>query len=204
MACLMCGSLTKRSSIGNLTCSKCGLIQVSRIPLLGGGIGSADRKLVEMNLLCAELGLQDAEEAKKIMRSAYVQISRGNYTNEELAVVSLYIYLRMNNRVANLKKMCDIMGVQVGRAKRVLARTEDYFNIDLKYNIEEARAFCEVNGYDVMDIVERVNEVMQITRPILAACVYMGSDLSYRKVAKLFYTSSKSVRNYTKKIEELI
>ena len=186
MACLMCGSLTKRSSIGNLTCSKCGLIQVSRIPLLGGGHGSADRKLVEMNLLCAELGLQDAEEAKKIMRSAYVQISRGNYTNEELAVVSLY------------------MGVQVGRAKRVLARTEDYFNIDLKYNIEEARAFCEVNGYDVMDIVERVNEVMQITRPILAACVYIGSSLSSRKVAELFYTSDKSVRRYTKKIEELI
>jgi pyruvate-formate lyase-activating enzyme len=110
----------------------------------------------------------------------------------------------MNNRVANLKKMCDIMGVQVGRAKRVLARTEDYFNIDLKYNIEEARAFCEVNGYDVMDIVERVNEVMQITRPILAACVYIGSSLSSRKVAELFYTSDKSVRRYTKKIEELI
>ena len=143
MACLMCGSLTKRSSIGNLTCSKCGLIQVSRIPLLGGGIGSADRKLVEMNLLCAELGLQDAEEAKKIMRSAYVQISRGNYTNEELAVVSLYIYLRMNNRVANLKKMCDIMGVQVGRAKRVLARTEDYFNIDLNIILKRPAPFVK-------------------------------------------------------------
>ena len=65
MACLMCGSLTKRSSIGNLTCSKCGLIQVSRIPLLGGGIGSADRKLVEMNLLCAEMDYRMLRRPKK-------------------------------------------------------------------------------------------------------------------------------------------
>jgi len=171
---------------------------------IGGQIGSAGREQIEMDLLCSELGIEESEEAKKIMRSAYVQIQRGYYTNEELAVVSLYIYQRMNNRVVNLKQLCDIMGVSRRRARNILARTEDYFDVNLTYTLEEARSFCETNGYDVMEIVEKVEGQLQITRNILAACVYLGTNLSYKQVAERFYTSKKSVIIYTRKVEELI
>jgi len=205
MACLNCKSSVVRNSVNILECSKCGFYQVSSVTMsIGGQIGSAGRKQIEMDLLCSELGIEESEEAKKIMRSAYVQIQRGYYTNEELAVVSLYIYQRMNNRVVNLKQLCDIMGVSRKRARNILARTEDYFNVNLTYTLEEARSFCKTNGYDVMDIVEKVDGQLQITRNILAACVYLGTNLSYKQVAERFYTSKKSVINYTRKVEELI
>lgn len=205
MACLNCKSSVVRNSVNILECSKCGLYQVSSVTMsIGGQIGSAGRKQIEMDLLCSELGIEESEEAKKIMRSAYVQIQRGYYTNEELAVVSLYIYQRMNNRVVNLKQLCDIMGVSRKRARNILARTEDYFDVNLTYTLEEARSFCKTNGYDVMDIVEKVDGQLQITRNILAACVYLGTNLSYKQVAERFYTSKKSVINYTRKVEELI
>jgi len=186
-----------------LKCGACDFISVSRISVFGEN-ENVSKDLMEMSLLCSELGIEDVDEAKKIMRSAYVQIQRGNYTNDELAVVSLYIHQRMNNRVVNLATLCEIAGVKIKRAKTVLGRTEPFFHINLTYDLEEARGFCNFNGYDVMDIVERVSEHMQITRYILAACVYIGTELSYYQVAKRFHMSKKSVINYTKKLEELI
>ena len=199
----MCGSLIIRNDLNLQKCSTCDFIAVSRISVFGGE-EEVDKDLMEMSLLCSELDIEDVAGAKKIMRSAYVQIQRGNYTNDELAVVSLYIHQRMNNRVVNLANLCEISGVKLRRAKTVLGRTEQFFNVNLTYNLDEAREFCEFNDYDVMEIVERVSEHIQITRYILAACVYMGTELSYYQVAKRFHMSKKSVINYNKKLEELI
>ncbi len=203
MACLMCGSPVKRTT-NLLKCASCNMFQVSRVRILTSQKAELDKNLMEVSLLCSEFSYPDVEGVKKIYRSAYVQLNRGYYTNDELAVVSLYIHSRMNNRIISLEKTCEAAGVRLKRARTILKRTEPYFHVGLLYTLEEAHALCDTYGYDAKDILTQANEVTKLTRSIVAACVYLGTEMSLKNVADAFYISKMTVSENYRKLEELL
>ena len=91
-------------------------------------------------------------------------------TNDELAVVSLYIHSRMNNRILSLEKACEAAGVRLKRARTILKRTEPYFHVGLLYTLEEAHTLCDTYGYDAKDILTG-NEVTKLTRRCSRLCI---------------------------------
>ena len=200
MPCLYCTRRTKFNKELNLyVCNYCDLINVSRIMEVSGPV-KVDKNLVELSLLCSEFGIEKTEELKKMFRSSYVSLLKGNYTMSELAVAVVFL----NNKWLNLAKLGRFMGVKTRRAKTVVSRLQEVFHIDLVYSIEEAHDFCNTQNINAKEKITNTGKKMELTREVLMSCIYLATDLSYGKVARIFHVSENTVWRYVKKMEKYI
>jgi predicted transcriptional regulator YheO len=159
-----------------------------------------DKNLVELSLLCSEFGIEKTEELKKMFRSSYVSLLKGNYTMSELAVAVVFL----NNKWLNLAKLGRFMGVKTRRAKTVVSRLQEVFHIDLVYSIEEAHDFCNTQNINAKEKITNTGKKMELTKEVLMSCIYLATDLSYGKVARIFHVSENTVWRYVKKMEKYI
>jgi DNA-binding MarR family transcriptional regulator len=159
-----------------------------------------DRNLVELSLLCGEFELEKTEQIKRMFRSSYVALLKGNYTMSELAVAVVFL----NNKSLNISKLGGFMGVKTRRAKTVVKRLQDVFNIDLVYSVEEAHEFCNTQGINANELITNIAKHMELTKEVLMSCIYLATDLSYGKVARMFHVSENTVWRHVKKLEEYI
>ena len=82
---------------------------------------------------------------------------------------------------------------------------KDFWDVYWHYNIEEAHRLCDTLEVDFdIEVMQKVADEMVLTPSIIAAVVYMTSDMSHRKVANLFNLSATNVLNKKKKLEEII
>ncbi len=198
MPCLYCIAENKFNKEINLyVCKDCGLINVSRIMEVKGPV-KVDRNLVELSLLCSEFGIEKTEELKRMFRSSYVSLLRGNYTMSELAVAVVFL----NNKWLNLSRLGRFMGIKTRRAKTVVSRLQEVFHIDLVYSIEEAHDFCDTQNINAEEKITNVSKDMELTKEVLMSCIYLATDLSYGKVARMFHVSENTVWRHVKKLEE--
>jgi len=159
-----------------------------------------DRNLVELSILCSEFGIEKTEEIKKMFRSSFVALLKGNYTMSELAVAVVFL----NNKLLNLAKLGRFMGIKTRRAKTVVARLQEVFHIDLVYSIEEAHGFCDNNNINAKEFITNIAGQMELTKEVLMSCIYLATDLSYGKVARMFHVSENTVWRHVKKMERYI
>ena len=200
MACLYCNkNTTKNDSIELHVCNSCGLINVSRIIETTRSV-EVDRNLVELSILCSEFDIEKTEEMKRMYRSSFVALLKGNYTMSELAVAVVFLL----NKSLNLAKLGKFMGVKTRRAKTVVTRLQGVFHIDLVYSIEEAHDFCNTQGINANELITNIGEQMELTREVLMSCIYLATELSYGKVARMFYVSENTVWRHVKKLERYI
>ena len=200
MPCLYCQesvSLDKKMKLH--VCNACGFINVSRIIETNRDV-LVDRNLVELSILCSEFGIEKTEEIKKMFRSSFVALLKGNYTMSELAVAVVFL----NNKLFNLAKLGRFMGIKTRRAKTVVARLQEVFHIDLVYSIEEAHGFCDNNNINAKEFITNIAGQMELTKEVLMSCIYLATDLSYGKVARMFHVSENTVWRHVKKMERYI
>ena len=200
MPCLYCQesvSLDKKMKLH--VCNACGFINVSRIIETNRDV-LVDRNLVELSILCSEFGIEKTEEIKKMFRSSFVALLKGNYTMSELAVAVVFL----NNKLLNLAKLGRFMGIKTRRAKTVVARLQEVFHIDLVYSIEEAHGFCDNNNINAKEFITNIAGQMELTKEVLMSCIYLATDLSYGKVARMFHVSENTVWRHVKKMERYI
>ena len=200
MPCLYCQesvSLDKKMKLH--VCNSCGFINVSRIIETNRDV-LVDRNLVELSILCSEFGIEKTEEIKKMFRSSFVALLKGNYTMSELAVAVVFL----NNKWFNLAKLGRFMGIKTRRAKTVVARLQEVFHIDLVYSIEEAHGFCDNNNINAKEFITNIAGQMELTKEVLMSCIYLATDLSYGKVARMFHVSENTVWRHVKKMERYI
>lgn len=198
MPCLLCSGSNKFNKEINLyVCQSCNLINVSRIMEINNFI-TVDRNLVELSLLCSEFNIEKTEEIKKMFRSSYVALLKGNYTMSELSVAVVFL----NNKSLNIAKLGGFMGVKTRRAKTVVKRLQDIFNIDLVYSVEEAHEFCDTHNLNAKEKITNVSKDMELTKEVLMSCIYLATDLSHGKVAEMFHVSGNTVWRHVKKMEE--
>ena len=200
MPCLYCQeSVSLDKKLGLHVCNACGLINVSRIIESNRDV-LVDRNLVELSILCSEFEIEKTEEIKKMFRSSYVALLKGNYTMSELAVAVVFL----NNKLLNLAKLGRFMGIKTRRAKTVVVRLQEVFHIDLVYSIEEAHGFCDNNNINAKELITNIAGQMELTKEVLMSCIYLATDLSYGKVARMFHVSENTVWRHVKKMERYI
>ena len=200
MPCLYCSGRNKFDKEINLyVCEACNLINVSRIMEINNTV-KVDRNLVELSLICSEFGIEKTEEIKKMFRSSYVALLKGNYTMSELSVAVVFL----NNKSLNLAKLGGFMGVKTRRAKTVVKRLQNIFNIDLVYSVEEAHEFCDTHNLNAKKLITYVSGDMKITKEVLMSCIYLATDLSYGKVARMFHVSENTVWRHVKKMGKYV
>ena len=199
MSCLRCDKATSLNKKINLyVCNDCGLINVSRIIAVNEKAVQVDRNLVELSIICSEFGIEKTDKLKKMFRSSYVALLTGNYTLTELAVAVVFL----NNKWLNISKLGRFMGVKTRRAKTVVSRLQKVFHIDLVYSIEEAHDFCDTQNINAKEKITNVSKDMELTKEVLMSCIYLATDLSYGKVARMFHVSENTVWRHVKKLEE--
>jgi len=200
MPCLYCKSRQSiNKSIDLHVCDSCGLISATRIIETNSGV-EVDRNLVELSILCSEFEIEKTESIKRMFRSSYVALLKGNYNLSELAVAVVFL----NNKWLNLAKLGRFMGIKTRRAKTVVARLQNVFHIDLVYSIEEAHEFCDKQKINAKEMITNIGEQMELTREVLMSCIYLATDLSYGKVARMFHVSENTVWRHVKKMERYI
>ena len=200
MPCLYCVGRVKFDKKLNLyVCEDCGFINVSRIMEVHSKT-KVDKNLVELSLLCSEFEIEKTEDIKKMFRSSYVALLKGNYTMSELAVAVVFL----NNKSLNIAKMGGFMGVKTRRAKTVVKRLQDIFNIDLVYSVEEAHEFCDTHNLNAKKLITYISGHMKITKEVLMACIYLATDLSHSKVAEIFHVSGNTVWRHVRKMEKYV
>ena len=200
MSCLYCQeSVILDKKLKLHVCNACGFINVSRIIETNRDV-LVDRNLVELSILCSEFGIEKTEEIKKMFRSSFVALLKGNYTMSELAVAVVFL----NNKLFNLAKLGRFMGIKTRRAKTVVARLQEVFHIDLVYSIEEAHGFCDNNNINAKELITNIAGQMELTKEVLMSCIYLATDLSYGKVARMFHVSENTVWRHVKKMERYI
>lgn len=186
-------------TIGLFTCNSCGLIAATRIIETNSSI-SVDKNLVELSILCSEFEIEKTDSIKRMFRSSYVALLKGNYNLSELAVAVVFL----NNKWLNLAKLGRFMGIKTRRAKTVVTRLQEVFHIDLVYSIEEAHDFCNTQGINANELITNIAGQMELTKEVLMSCIYLATDLSYGKVARMFHVSENTVWRHVKKMERYI
>lgn len=200
MPCLHCIGRNKFNKEINLyVCQDCNLINVSRVMEINNSI-KVDKNLVELSILCSEFEIEKSESIKRMFRSSYVALLKGNYTMSELAVAVVFL----NNKSLNLAKLGRFMGIKTRRAKTVVSRLQEVFHIDLVYSIEEAHDFCNTQDINANELITNIAGQMELTKEVLMSCIYLATDLSHSKVARMFHVSGNTVWRHVKKMERYI
>jgi hypothetical protein len=201
MSCQRCKhAVVLNKKINLYVCTGCGLINVTRIMTVSEKATQVDRNLVELSILCSEFGIEKSDKLKKMFRSSYVALLTGNYTLSELAVAVVFL----NNKWLNISKLGRFMGIKTRRAKTVVSRLQKVFHIDLVYSIEEAHDFCDTQNINAKEMITNISRQMELTKEVLMSCVYLATELSYGKVARMFHVSENTVWRHVKKLERYI